>query len=167
MVRFAKSQRSHSGNTFLPQIEKTSDQKMISVKRHAYFLPDELKIDGRMDHDFRSRSSIFKLIVYTAQLQITGKFSPLSLSKLNLLPEKSCCRTKPSSWVSDYTGIQEQMKIRWDQQQLEFNAGRNGASHVDKGLYTPLVLQAADLLQTHTFNMQLSLRGSDELVFIR
>ncbi|HAD33195.1 MAG TPA: hypothetical protein DCF44_01615, partial [Chitinophagaceae bacterium] len=69
------------------QIEKTSDQKLISVKRYAYFLPDELKINGRMDHDFRSRSSIFKLIVYTAQLQIIGKFSPLSLSKLNLLHE--------------------------------------------------------------------------------
>lgn len=148
------------------QIEKTSDQKMISVKRHAYFLPDELKIDGRMDHDFRSRSSIFKLIVYTAQLQITGKFSPLSLSKLNLLPENLLPNEAFLLYgLSDYTGIQEQMKIRWDQQQLEFNAGRNGASHVDKGLYTPLVLQAADLLKTHTFNMQLSLRGSERIGF--
>lgn len=68
------------------QSEKSSDNKYITVKHLAYFLPEDLKITGDLAHDFRARSSIFKLIVYTANLQFRG-FKPLQLAKLNLSPE--------------------------------------------------------------------------------
>jgi inner membrane protein len=71
------------------QSEKSSDNKYITVKHLAYFLPEDLKITGDLAHDFRARSSIFKLIVYTANLQISGSFKPLQLAKLNLSPKDS------------------------------------------------------------------------------
>lgn len=149
------------------QTEKSSDNKIITVKRNAYFLPEDLKINGELAHDFRARSTIFKLIVYTANLQITGSFSPLKLAKLNLVPENMLLNEAfVSVGISDYTGIQEQMKINWDSRDYDFSAGSNQTNIFDKALYTPVVMTADDVNKAHAFSMKISLRGSESIHFI-
>lgn len=149
------------------QTEKSADNKLITVKHNAYFLPEDLKINGDLVHDFRARSTIFKLIVYTANLQITGSFSPLRLAKLNLAPENMLFSEAFVSFgISDYTGIQEQMKINMDGKDYDFSAGSNQTNIFDKALYTPLVMTADDASKTHAFSMKISLRGSESIHFI-
>lgn len=149
------------------QTEKSTDDKFITVKHNAYFLPEDLKIEGDLGHDFRARSSIFKLIVYTAHLQISGNFSPLKLSKLNLSPENMLLNEAFISFgLSDYTGIQEQMKIKWDSTELDFSAGANQTTIFDKALYTPLALTSDAISKSHNFSMRVSLRGSESIHFI-
>lgn len=146
--------------------EKNSDNKIVTVKRYCYHLPETLDIKGNLAHDFRARSSIFKLIVYTANLAVKGSYSPIKLSKLgisseNLLPNEAFI----AYGLSDYTGIQEQMKINWDGKMLEFNARINGMNCLDKGLHTPMPLTFDDLSKPHTFEMNIALRGSEQIHF--
>ncbi len=149
------------------QSEKGSDNKYITVKHLAYFLPEDLKITGDLAHDYRARSSIFKLIVYTANLQISGSFKPLQLAKLNLSPENMLFNEAFISFgLSDYTGIQEQIKIHWDSTHYDFSAGANQTNIFDKALYTPLPCNAEAINKTHTFSMKVALRGSESIHFV-
>lgn len=148
------------------QTEKSTDNKTILVKRNAYFLPDELKISGTLNPEFRARSSIFKLIVYTAHLSVSGKFEPLNISKLNLTPENILPQEAFITYgISDYTGIQEQMKLQWDSQEKEFGAGTNQANCLEKGLFTPLGFSLEEVNKPHTFSLNLALRGSETIRF--
>ncbi len=149
------------------QNEKGSDGKVSLVKRKAYFLPEELTINGNLIPDFRARSSIFKLLVYTANLNISGKYSPLQLQKLNISKENLLMNEAFISFgLSDYTGIQEQMKINWNGKEYDFNAGINSADYIDKGLHTPIALTLDDIDKEHSFSMKLVLRGSEQIQFV-
>jgi inner membrane protein len=148
------------------QVEKNSDNKLISVKRYSYFLPEELKINGMLLQDSRARSTIFKLIVYTANLTISGTYNPLKLSKLNIPSENLLLNEAFIAYgLSDYTGIQEQMKINWDGKQFDFNAGSNQVDFLTKGLHTPMPLSPEDVNKSHIFEMKITLRGSEEIDF--
>jgi len=148
------------------QLEKDADNKPVTVKRLAYFLPEQIKVSGKLLPEFRERSTIFKLIVYTAQLSVEGTFNPLALAKLGI-PAESMVPSEAFLLygLSDYTGIQQQMKIVWDGQSYEYNAGTNQASCLSKGLHTPLPLQVADLSKAHSFSMNILLRGSEDIHF--
>ncbi|MBK9302075.1 MAG: cell envelope integrity protein CreD [Bacteroidetes bacterium] len=149
------------------QSEKDADNKLITSKRYAYFLPDDLKINGDLVHDFRARSTIFKLIVYTANLNITGSFSPVKLSKLNLASENMLFNEAFISFgITDYTGIQEQMRIQWDDKQYEYSAGANQTTIFNKALFTPMAMIAEDINKSHSFSMKVSLRGSEGIYFV-
>ncbi len=148
------------------QQEKDADNKLVNVKRLAYFLPEDIRINGQLLPEFRERSTIFKLIVYTAQLSVEGRFNPLALGKLGI-PAESMLPAEAFILygLSDYTGIQQQMKIDWDGKAYEFNAGTNQAACLEKGLHTPLPLQFEDLGKAHSFSMKIVLRGSEDIYF--
>lgn len=146
--------------------ERSTDGKLLTTRRQAYFLPEQLNLKAKLDHDFRARSSIFKLIVYTAHIEIQGSFNSPALSKLNLLPENMLPEEAFLLFsLSDYTGIQDQIKMQWDQQTLEFSAGTNSASYADKGLFALLPMNREQLTQSHHFTMKLDLRGSEQIGF--
>ncbi|HOZ50353.1 MAG TPA: cell envelope integrity protein CreD [Chitinophagaceae bacterium] len=146
---------------------KASDGKISTIKQFAYFLPDELIINGNLLPDFRARSSIFKLLVYTANLSVSGKFSPLAIFKLNILQENLLLNEAFLTFgLSDYTGIQEKMKINWDGKEYDFNAGINSADYIEKGLHTPIQLSVDDLNKDKKFSMKMMLRGSEQIQFI-
>jgi inner membrane protein len=149
------------------QNEKASDGKIISTKHKAYFLPEQLTVNGNLLPDFRARSSIFKLLVYTADLNIEGKFNPLELNKLNLLSDQLLLNEATLVFgLSDYTGIQEQMKINWNGKDYDYNAGTNASEYIAKGLHTPILYTAEDLHKVHSFSMKVKLRGSEQIQFI-
>ncbi len=148
------------------QMERASDGKLRTVKRNAYFLPEDLKITGDMVPEFRSRSNIFKLVVYTAHLSLTGKYSPLAFAKLNIPKESLILNEAFITYsFSDYTGIQEQLHIKWDNRDIEFNAGNNQSEYLEKGLHSFIPLSLEDILNGHTFAINLVLRGSEKLLF--
>ncbi|MGZ5254574.1 MAG: inner membrane CreD family protein [Flavitalea sp.] len=75
------------------QTQKDTRGNLVDVKEYAYFLPEDLKITGSLQPEQRSRG-IYKVIVYTSDINITGSFGNLDLSKLgidaaNALPEEA------------------------------------------------------------------------------
>src|SRR3989338_4038479 len=62
----------------------TSDGKVIDETiRYAHFLPEELQIKGIIDPTKRRRG-IYEVVVYNANLEISGKFLALDFSKWDI-----------------------------------------------------------------------------------
>src|SRR5215218_4278370 len=73
----------------VPYLQTTTDSanKSSTTKHVAYFLPDELNIEGTVTPQQRSRG-IYKVMLYTSQLHISGSFAGLPIEKFNITPEK-------------------------------------------------------------------------------
>src|SRR6476620_5357801 len=71
----------------IPYLQTTMDSanKGITAKHVAYFLPDELNITGSVTPQQRSRG-IYKVMLYTSQLHISGSFAGLPFEKLGIAP---------------------------------------------------------------------------------
>jgi inner membrane protein len=74
----------------------TSQTQLATVTDELYVLPEDFGIVGRIDVTERARG-IYKVPVYTAELDLTGRFAPPSFDR-------------------DY----QDLKIRWDQAELAF-----------------------------------------------
>ena len=145
--------------------QKTSDGKIIEVKKWASFMPDQLKITGSLTPEERHRS-IFTVMVYQSDIQLQGSFAPIDFQKLNidkadlLLNEAYICMG-----LSDFRGIDNVVKIKWNDSSYEFNSGLPTKT-LEQGLSVPLVLTEDELGKSHQFSMHLNLKGSERLHFI-
>lgn len=145
------------------QQEKAEDGKISTVTRYAYFLPDSLNVQGGLEPGHRQRSRIFRLLVYTASLKVNGAFTALPYARLGLKAEQLMPADAFLLYgLSDYTGIQQQMRILWDGSDHAFSAGTN-QSMLQKGLYVPMPMTLDDLARPHAFSMDLLLRGAETI----
>ncbi|MBL7766210.1 MAG: cell envelope integrity protein CreD [Chitinophagaceae bacterium] len=148
------------------QPEKSDDGKISKNKRHAFFLPDVLNVTGSLTPEYRARSTIFKLIVYTSNLKLNGSFNQIPFTKLGIpLEDLLLSEAFMVYSISDYTGIQQQLKLDWDGKYYDYNPGGNSVSIFEKNLHTLLPLNAEDLSKPHTFSMNIQLRGSERIQF--
>ena len=157
------------GGPFLtiPYVEKitTDDGKPAEVKKWATFLPDQLRISGVILPEARHRS-IFTVMVYQSDLQLLGSFAPLALGNLNL-DKKSLLLNEAYLCVglSDFRGIDNVLQIKWNDSLYEFNAGLPNKT-LEQGLSVPISLSADDLEKSHSWSMNIKLKGSEQLHFM-
>lgn len=128
----------------------------------AYFLPETLSVNGRLNPQIRYRG-IFEAVLFTAALDMSGTFAPPDFAKLQI-PEKDV-RWKDAEVllvISDSHGVRENIVMRWDGVLCSFSPGSS-----------PAVLGGAGVIGTrvpfdraknaHSFDIKLSLNGSGEL----
>lgn len=72
--------------------------KEVVVRQYAHFLPDQLNVVGKMDPEIRYRG-IYKVIVYTTNLQISGKFKRPDFGEWKIDPRISFGMKQPFRWV--------------------------------------------------------------------
>ena len=128
-----------------------------------FILPDSLNIQGSITPHLRHRS-IFDVTVYQADLQVSGHFNLPDLAKIPLdafFPEEACI----FFGLDDFRGLETQLKIQWGEACLEFAADAPPTGFRENGLYAPLRLPLSALLQPRDFNMNLSIKGSESLMF--
>jgi len=157
----------------------------------AYFLPESLKIAGNMLPEVRKRS-LYKVNLYKSNLQITGNFGALGLDFLELQKEQfEWDKAKIIIGISDLAGIEDNIFLNWNEQQLRMQPGIpqamqtgsfNGASShsVDEyyganqkrysassalasGVSVPVDLSGTENLLS--FSLNLKLRGSQMIHF--
>lgn len=167
--QWSKSQTLNGPILCIPylQQEKGTDNKVSVVKRYSYYLPEELKVDGTILPEYRARSTIFKLVVYTSKLTLHGRFNGIGYRELgipseSLLPQEAFV----IFGLSDYTGIQEQLKLKWDEREQNYRAGVHRVDIMDKGMHVPLPLTLDELDKPHSFAMNVTLRGSESIEVI-
>jgi inner membrane protein len=147
-------------------IVKSSDGKVTVYKKTAYFLPDQLDINGTVKPEIRHRS-IFNIVVYNSDLKISGSFPALKFEELNLQPENILFNEARIYFgLSDFRGIEDQLNLTWDNTSLPFNAGVPDNAIITNGLSAPVAVNAESASASHQFNLQLHLRGSERLYFI-
>lgn len=135
------------------------------VKKYAYFLPEQLKINAVLQPEKRNRS-IYDIIVYRTELQVEGTFLPVNYQYLDITPgdlqlgEASICMG-----LNDFKGIEDQLEIQWNNNNYAFNAGVPDNTIIANGVSTPVIITAEDLSKPSTFKLQIHLRGSEKLSF--
>jgi inner membrane protein len=151
----------------IPYHESKTDEKnsTVLVKKLAYFLPDKLDITSSVSPQKKYRG-IYQVMLFSADISITGKFSPLPLQTLKLTPadlflnEAYIC-----TGISDAKGLKEEVQLKWNDSLLQMipSAINNGV--LREGFLVPVNLAQVDIGKEINFSTRLLVNGSQELLF--
>ena len=140
----------------------TADDGPASSVRYGFFLPDELDITGDIEPSTRYRG-IYDVTVYTARMQVSGRFGAPDFSAWNVEPERIRWNEAiVALGVTDMRGIKERVVLQWQNEQVAFSSGMQEASRM---LPSGMSVRV-DAATGAEFALELSLDGSRELQFV-
>ena len=145
---------------------KDKDGKIIEYRTdNLYILPGELNINGVITPHTRHRS-IFDVTVYQSELKISGSFDSLDIKKLQI-PSENLYLSNAQLYfgLSDFRGLEEQLKIKWGNETLEFTAGTLNPAFTENGLYAPVAITSDDINRQINFSIDARIKGAEMLLF--
>lgn len=97
--------------------------EQVDVIKYAHFLPETLLIDGVLKPRIRSRG-IFDAVVYSSEINFSGKFAWHNIYSLGIKnSEIDWNNAFISVGISDTRGIENKLKLNWDNTEIEFKPG--------------------------------------------
>lgn len=146
---------------------QTKEETKIVVEM-LHVLPDELNITGEVVPEERYRG-IYKTIVHQSKLTFSGQFSKPNLEGLGI--DETDIHWKDayvSIYIPDMSGIQNEVKLKWNNEISEFKPGIMAHGVFASGISAKAPWANTDLspLNTVAFNVDLTLNGSEFLNFI-
>jgi inner membrane protein len=137
---------------------------------HHFFLPQELKVSGKLNPEVRYRG-IFDTVVYSSEIEMDAKFAvPESLAddgRLNFAKAELCLG------LGDLKGIAGPVSAEIDGKAVEFNAGMPSRDLVPVGISTKIpegLLSAASggtaPAAKFAVSIKMDLNGSMEMNFL-
>jgi inner membrane protein len=140
------------------------EKKEVMVQSHFWILPDEMQVDGKLQHEIRKRS-IYNVLLYRSTLKAQGHFTmqvpkDINPSQIKWDEIKVCVS------LSDFKGIESRVVVKTNNRDLELSPGLPDDDLMEKGLSAVAGLTEADLNQAIPFNTTLNIRGSEELHFV-
>jgi len=95
----------------------------VSTVQYAHFLPETLLIDGEIGPQIRSRG-IFDAVVYSSEINFSGKFAWNDIYSLGIKDvDVDWSKAFVSVGISDTRGIGDELKLNWNNTEIEFNPG--------------------------------------------
>jgi len=149
----------------IPYLEAGDTNGTKTVKRMAYFLPDELTMNAKVVPQEKYRG-IYKVMLYTSQLNLKGSFRSIHPEKL-MIDESALLWNEASVrlHISDMKGLNEEPKLNWNGKEVLLTASHESDSTQDELLYAPLSLTGIADLQNVSFAGNINLSGSEQLLF--
>ena len=104
----------------LPYRKSNEDSiQQTNTRQNAYFLPDELKITSEISPEEKYRG-IYKVMLYTSQISMSGSFAGLHLEKLNIKPEEVIWdEAYLSIHIADMKGLNDDVKLKWKDNNID------------------------------------------------
>lgn len=150
----------------VPYLAHTRDEdgKVTTWTKLAHFLPETLKVDGRLLPDLRRRG-IFEVAIYRADLHASGQFQRPSFAEWGIAPQDILWdRAWLSIGVSDMRGIRRNVRLVWGDKALQLSPGGGITGFWSTGLRVPISgLAQAPEKQSYPFAFDLAVRGSQSL----
>lgn len=144
--------------------ERSADGKEIvrTVDRHLTILPNELRLQARIDAEERYRG-IFSVPVYKVVLDVTGEFAAPDLAALQIEPELvDWQRSELAVGIADARAIQNRAVAIWNDAERAFQPGP-GRLDTSGGIHAPVGPPFAGPRATFAFALELN--GSGGLYF--
>jgi inner membrane protein len=138
--------------------------RLVTYEHRACFLPEALKVTGRLEPEKRSRG-IFDVMLYRADLRLSGAFRRPSFGAWGI-PSKDVQWDQASLAIGipDMSGIRQGVDITWAGKVLQLSPGGAVEGLWSSGLQVPVSrLATAPEGQTWDFGFDLVLNGSREL----
>ncbi|MFY7665147.1 cell envelope integrity protein CreD [Flavobacterium sp.] len=145
--------------------KKDTTEKIVAVKDYIHILPDNLEITGTINPEKRNRG-IYDIVVYNSKVEITGTFKALDFSALDILPQNiKLDKTEFVVGIDDLRGIEKQVELQWNNQQLFFNPGVSSTDVVASGINAAVLVDPLQK-ENYRFKLTLDLKGSQNLYFV-
>ncbi len=133
------------------------------ITRNAHFLPDGLEIKAEMEPEIRYRN-IYKVLVYRANIEMSGNFRKPDLSELNISPDQVLWQEAfISLGITDLRGVAGEISFRAGDRELEMNPGIPTGELYPSGVFTRWTPGEGNA--PFSFHTRLELRGSQALLF--
>ena len=150
---------------YVKRFNKTdSINEIVKLKQWAHFLPVELKIQGNIIPEKRYRG-IYEVVVYESKLKIQGNFDNIDFKKLDI-DKKDIHFDKATIniGVNDLKGIEKQVTINWNNEDISFNSGTSTKHIISRGI-NAVVPVKKDSIINYIFTTEIDLKGSQYLYF--
>ena len=123
---------------------KDSTEKIVQIKEFIHILPTELNISGNINPEKRYRG-IYEIVVYNSKLSISGAFNNIDLASLDIQPRNILFdKAEFVIGINDLRGIEEQVILNWNDQNIAFNPGVSSNDVVMTGISALLNLDLKD-----------------------
>jgi inner membrane protein len=144
------------------EYEPQTDGTTLARRKMAYFLPDELKINGQVFPETRHRS-LYEVTLYRSDLQLEGNFPKPDFAALKIEP-KDVLWNEASIGVglNDNRGLEDQVHLQWNANQHLMEAGRINNKLLPSALSSNVSCQPEN---GNKFSIRMKLKGSQELYF--
>lgn len=152
----------------IPYTESYQNQKgeIYQSKKHIYYLPNNLEINGNIIPEIRYRS-IYKVPVYSSNLRISGDFDGLPFEKLGIVNSQiDYNQIQLVLGISDYKGLKDAVILKWDETEQEMSTDFINNQEITTGLGGVIKSDSISILKNHAFSISLNLNGSESFSFI-
>ncbi|MDF3821256.1 cell envelope integrity protein CreD [Leptospira sp. 96542] len=149
-----------------PQSSETDSKKVEwqYETHHAYFLPEELKVETSMLSEIRKRS-IYQAVLYSSDLSLSGKFK---LPSGRDFPSNTSYiywnEMKLITSISDTKGLGKDTKLIWDGIEKSWEPGTE-STYFPNGIHSNLNMIDKNKSLVH-FKIQMSLKGSESISIV-
>ena len=129
------------------------------------FLPDELEIKGSAEPEIRYYG-IFKTVVYTSKLVVSGRFTAPDMAAWQITPEQVQWQNAVIAFgISDSKGIRENLEVSWDGSKLATEPGTGTHGFPANGVSVKLPRDSFANGKPVAFSLSLQINGSESLFF--
>lgn len=138
--------------------------KIIPKKTNVILLPQNLIVQSEMSPEKRMRS-IYNVLLYKSNTDFSGSFNiklPQDIDIANL----DFANTKLCVAFSDFMGIEKEVNVNVNGENLLLNPGLPVNDFGDAGLSVPIKFSAEDLQKSIPFHFNINLKGSEQLHFM-
>lgn len=151
----------------IPFDEKiTASNGTVSHSRQlAYFLPDKLDMKSTVAPVKKYRG-IYEVMLYTADVAISGKFSSLPLTKIKvnsadiLWNEAYICMG-----ITDSRGLKEEINMKWNDSLLSLAPQLINNAVFKEAFVSPVSLVETDIINGISFSGSIQVSGSEQLMY--
>ncbi len=127
-----------------------------------YLLPDSLRVAGDVVPMEKHRG-IYKVMLYSSQLSIAGSFDHLAIDGLGVDPASIRWeKAYVSVGISDVKGLEDDLKLSWNQQQLNLVPSDKRDDAFEGDFISPVTLVPGEPI---SFSSNFGLHGSQQLMF--
>jgi inner membrane protein len=155
-------------NVYTKVYDKNESQyKLTPAVHYFHFLPEKLNITGTVNSELRYRG-LFEAIVYSCEIEMSGIFSSPVVNDPDIKNNLKWNEAFISTGMTDLRGIQEEVKLLWDNNSQFFSPGVRTQDVIASGISIPVDVVPTDTAQnkTYSFNFKLKFNGSTSLNFV-
>ncbi len=145
------------------QVYNEDNEKYADLVETATFLPENLHINGEI-HPKKLYRSIYDVVVYQADINISGTFEKPDFSTFNISPENILWEEAVVQFsINDLRGINREVIMNWSGQKLPFSPGMSKAQSGENGISVQIPRLTGN--KKNDFSLTLDLKGSNSLLF--
>ncbi|MFA8300351.1 MAG: cell envelope integrity protein CreD [Hyphomicrobiales bacterium] len=139
-----------------------NEERVYTENSFLYILPAKLNIKGELLPEQRQRG-IYDIVVYESDLHFSGNFNSINLDNIDIDPELlQWDKATLNFGMSDLRGIQNELKVKWNNNEHFFNPGISSEELAFNGVSVPVSFNNED---KHSFDIKLNLNGSKKIYF--